>query len=114
MTATCRVVNPLIAALPGRWVRIEPNDGFEMNVTVEVDNPDCRFPQDPQGQGDPGDACVRHFDPPGSAILSGTRLYRVSADAQDRVEGQVLENGRRVEIDRWYNDRVGHYVFTKE
>ncbi|MBI4434785.1 hypothetical protein HY635_03150 [Candidatus Uhrbacteria bacterium] len=112
-SATCVSANPLIETMPGSWNLVEingeppPVQGLS-DVTVDPTQPTCGCPDQALG-----DACVIGFDPPNFAVLSGTTL--ILSGCGQTLEGQVLEEGRRVEYDRSDSDgNSGHYVWQKE
>jgi len=96
----------LIETLPGTWVSVEPTPGEIITVTVDPTQLSCEEP----GQT-PGDACVYGFSPY-SLVLSGTRLSIVSMGTT-LVDGQVLNDGTRVEFDCYVCTPV-HGVYEKQ
>jgi hypothetical protein len=90
-------VNPLIAKLPGQWERVVPDDGYPATVTVDANNPECRY-QDENPFGSPGDACIHGFSPIGRIILDGTTL-RAELPEGDRLEGLVIEKGTELRVE---------------
>lgn len=117
----CGPPNPLIGILPGRWLLVErvdedergkrpqPTNDLVIDVTVDPRDPDCHC-----SKQDPGDACVRFGQ---LMILSGDNLYSVGFNGQPvglptdscyaakfpaEIEGQVLQDGQRVEYTARY------------
>ncbi|MDO8622374.1 MAG: hypothetical protein Q7R80_04040 [bacterium] len=109
---TCGSSNPLIGAIPGEW---GTDIGCCDHFSVDVASPTCYIPNH-----EAGDACIGGPLGNPSIVLAGTRVFLREAEAGfpdgRYAEGQVLEDGRRIEID--YGDpAIGppeHVVWLKE
>ena len=103
-------INPLIASMWGSWRR--QVDDRQVDVYVDPNDTTCNANGQPQG--DPGDACVHGFDPIGGFILKGTMLHWTQwSDSTVHAEGQVLNDGTRVEFD-YDNGIVTHIIYVKQ
>ncbi|MBI4142908.1 hypothetical protein HY480_03480 [Candidatus Uhrbacteria bacterium] len=110
--ASCRPTNPLIEKMPGTWMQVLPNTGEMVQVTVDPSDPGCMLEGQPRGT--PGDACVGGFSPLGAIILTDNQLQYRANGGTEQADGQVLEDGRRVEFDYFNGGPAGHFVYTKQ
>lgn len=115
MREVCGPPNPFIGALSGRWLLVEqveddrgPRPTNDLTVNVQV-NPgsDCNCSKQA-----PGDACV-DFTGVNKMILSGSSLHATGFNSPSTaschtagfaadIEGQVLQDGQRVEYTARY------------